>query len=66
VKIANRMGRGYSFDAIRAKMLFGPLKERKQVRAPFGKDPALFSGCYDSRDLGVSLPHLIELLSVNH
>jgi transposase len=66
VKIANRMGRGYSFDAIRAKMLFGPLKQPKQVRAPFGKDPALFSGCYDSRDLGVSLPHLIELLSVNH
>lgn len=66
VKIANRMGRGYSFEAIRAKILFGFSKEPGKFKPPFGRDPALFCGCFDDRDLGVPLTHLIELFSENH
>ena len=65
-KIANRMGRGYSFEAIRAKLLFGPAKQPGKRKPPFGVDPALSFGCYDRRDLGVFLPQLIELWEMHH
>jgi transposase len=66
VKIANRMGRGYSFEAIRAKMLFGMPRKTERFRAPAGTDWSLYSGCYDYRDLGVPLAQLIELLNASH
>jgi transposase len=58
-KVANRMGRGYSFEAIRAKILFGQAKHIK--RPKFGETELTATD-----DLGVSLPSLIELLDANH
>lgn len=58
-KIANRMGRGYSFEAIRAKILFG---QAKHIRRPKFGETALES----SDTYGVSLPNLVELLDTNH
>jgi transposase len=62
-KVANRMGRGYSFEAIRAKVLFGAAKHVER--------PKPFSGvveCFlrSTVDCGVSLPHLVELFSNGH
>ena len=65
-KIANRLGRGYSFEAIRAKMLFGPSKITGQFKPPFGTDPMAFAGCYDCRDLGVSVAQILELFNDSH
>jgi len=45
-KVLARMGRGYSFDAIRAKVLFGQAKHK---RPKFGET------------FGVSVPHLVRL-----
>jgi transposase len=50
------LGRGYSFDAIRAKVLFGQAKHIK--RPKFGEG--------ELTDLGVSMPHLVEALNANH
>lgn len=62
-KIANRLGRGYSFDAIRAKVLFG---QAKHVHKPkFGTGEWELIGSR-TEDAGVSLPHLIELYSDGH
>ena len=62
-KVANRMGRGYSFEAIRAKVLFGQAKHVEKPKA--------FSGLVEcwlrsTDDYGVSLPHLVELFSCGH
>lgn len=58
-KVANRMGRGYSFDAIRAKILFG--------QAPHIKRPKFGETALESADTyGVSLPSLVELLDADH
>jgi len=62
-KVANRMGRGYSFEAIRAKVLFGQAKHIEKPKA--------FSGLVEcwlrsTDDYGVSLPHLVELFSGGH
>ncbi len=62
-KIANRTGRGYSFEAIRAKMLFGQAKHVLKPKAFTG----LFEDYLRSTvDCGVSLPHLIEVLNEIH
>jgi transposase len=66
VKIANRLGRGYSFEAIRAKMLFGMTRKTERFKAPAGIEWKLSSGCYDYRDLGVPLAQIIELFSDGH
>lgn len=68
-KIANRMGRGYSFEAIRAKMLFGPSKITGKFKPPFGTDPMSFAGCYCGEykgEFGVSLPQILELFNDSH
>jgi hypothetical protein len=66
VRVANRMGRGYSFEAIRAKMLFGMQRKTERYKAPVGIEWRLCSGLYDYRDLGVPLAQIIELLSGGH
>jgi len=58
-KVANRLGRGYSFEAIRAKVLFGQAKHIK--RPKFGETALESADTY-----GVSLPSLIEMLDANH
>ena len=60
------MGRGYSFEAIRAKMLFGMQRKTERYKAPVGIEWRLCSGLYDYRDLGVPLAQIIELLSGGH
>lgn len=55
----NSFRTGYSFDAIRAKVLFG---QAKHIRRPkFGETELTATG-----DAGVSLPHLIEVISSDH
>jgi transposase len=58
-KVANRMGRGYSFEAIRAKILFGQARHIKKPK--FGETELTATG-----DAGVSVPHLVELVSDDH
>ena len=62
-KVANRMGRGYSFEAIRAKVLFGQAKHIEKPKA-FSGLVELYGRSTD--DYGVSLPHLVELFSCGH
>lgn len=62
-KIINRTGRGYSFEAIRAKVLFGQARHVEKPKA--------FTGLVElylrsTDDYGVSMPHLIELFSGCH
>jgi transposase len=66
VKIANRMGRGYSFEAIRAKMLFSAPRKTERFVAPVGAEWRLCSGLYGYRDLGVPLAQLVEMLDSGH
>ncbi len=56
-KVANRLGRGYSFEAIRAKMLFGIANAAGPVAPPFG-DPSMWSGCMCDDRYGVGIPQL--------
>ena len=53
------MGRGYSFEAIRAKILFGQAMHVK--RPKFGEGELT-----PVDDLGVSLPHLMEVFKPSH
>ena len=41
-KVANRMGRGYSFAAIRAKMLYGISRRGELKLPPFGDSESGF------------------------
>jgi len=62
-KIINRTGRGYSFEAIRAKVLFGKAKHVEKPKAFTGEMEFFFRF---TEDYGVSMPHLIELFSDGH
>ena len=45
-----------------AKMLYHPARRNGggPARPPFGRDPALFSGCFDGRDYGMDIQQIIE------
>lgn len=62
-KIANRLGRGYSFEAIRAKVLFGQAKHVMKPKFGTGEWELIGSR---TEDAGVSVPDLVTLYFVGH
>jgi hypothetical protein len=65
-KAMNHIGRGYSFEAIRAKVLFGKAKHLKKPKAFTGDFQCVAQPGDTTDDLGVSMPSLVELLSDGH